>query len=172
MPNHNPPNEPLSLYRPGVGAMIMNKDNRIWVGLRIDRHQIKISSVTQDEPWQMPQGGIDEGEDPYGALVRELEEEIGLTPAHYKIKAETPDWLFYDLPPELQGKLWGGKYRGQRQKWFLLDLIGEDSDINLHTYHPEFEAWRWVKPSEVCDLIVPFKKEIYEKVLQCFAPFL
>lgn len=150
-------------YRPGVGVMLLDPANRVFVGQRLD-------SVV--EAWQMPQGGIDEGEDPYAAVLRELEEETGVSPSLTRLLAETPDWLTYDLPPELMGRIWGGRYRGQRQKWFALRFLGTDADVNIATAHPEFRAWQWVEPQRLPELIVPFKRALYAELVDHFAPIL
>ncbi len=148
-------------YRPCTGVMLLNRKNKVFVGRRID---------TTTEAWQMPQGGIDEGEDPEHSAFRELEEEIGTNNA--EIIARTNGWLFYDLPDELVGKVWGGKFRGQKQIWFLMRFLGKDSDINLEIHHPEFNAWRWVDIANVPDLIVPFKRDLYRAIVKEFQPFL
>ncbi|MBN8530470.1 MAG: RNA pyrophosphohydrolase [Alphaproteobacteria bacterium] len=145
-------------YRPCVGITLFNRDNRVFVARRID---------TIAEAWQMPQGGIDDGESPRVTALRELKEEIGTDKA--EIIAEIPGWLDYDLPEDLIGKLWGGKYRGQRQKWFAMRFLGSDSDINLNTPHPEFLEWRWEKLERVPELIVPFKRELYRRIAEAFA---
>lgn len=153
--------DPASLpYRPCAGVMLMNRDGRVFVGQRID---------TTLEAWQMPQGGIDPGEDARTAAIRELGEEVGVGPELVTLVAEAADELFYDLPPELIGKVWKGKYRGQRQRWFLLRFDGEDADIRIETAHPEFRAWRWVEPADLPHVIVPFKRKLYEDVLAAFA---
>lgn len=146
-------------YRLGVGVMLLNKDGRVFVAKRIDM---------PGDAWQMPQGGIDEGEDPRKAAFRELEEEIGTAKA--KIIAESRDWLTYDLPPELVGKIvWGGRYRGQKQKWFAMRFTGRDSDIDLTAHkHPEFSEWRWAPADTLVDLIVPFKRDLYRQVVAEF----
>lgn len=146
-------------YRPCVGVALFNDRGEVFVGRRID---------TDVEAWQMPQGGIDAGEDPQTALFRELEEEIGTAKA--EIIDEIRDWLTYDLPPELMGKVWGGRYRGQIQKWFALRFLGSDDDINLQTAHPEFSTWRWMTLERLPQVIVPFKREIYAEVARRFAP--
>jgi putative (di)nucleoside polyphosphate hydrolase len=146
-------------YRPGVGVMLLNADNRVFVGQRLD---------STAEAWQMPQGGIDPGEDPLATAYRELEEETGVARRHATLLAETADWLTYDLPPELVGKIWKGKYRGQRQKWFAMRFTGSDADVNIATAHAEFRAWKWADHAEICRLIVPFKVKLYEDILAAF----
>ena len=147
-------------YRRGVGVMLLDRRNRVFVGRRVDTA----------EAWQMPQGGIDEGEAPRAAALRELAEEIGTAKA--EILAETAGWLRYDLPPPLQDRLWGGGYRGQEQKWFAMRFLGEDSDIDIATAHPEFAAWKWVDAAELEAFIVPFKRALYRDVLREFASLL
>ena len=120
----------------------------------------------------MPQGGIDDGEDAEVAALRELGEETGVMPDKVALIAAAPDELFYDLPPDLVGKVWKGKWRGQRQRWFLYRFFGEDSDVDIATAHQEFRTWRWVAPAELPEIIVPFKKTLYENVLSAFAPHL
>lgn len=144
-------------YRPCVGIMLFNRDGRVFVARRRDM---------PSEAWQMPQGGIDPGEDPREAALRELEEEIGTRKA--EIMAETEDWLDYDLPDELVGKLWGGRFRGQRQKWFAMRFLGTDSDINIETEDPEFLDWKWVEAAALPGLIVPFKRPLYEALVRRF----
>ena len=144
-------------YRPNVGVILVNRDGRVFVAARIDNPA---------DAWQMPQGGIDKGEDPAVAALRELEEEIGTGKA--EIVAESDGWYQYDLPPELVGKMWGGKYRGQKQKWYVLRFLGTDADINLDTPHPEFRAWKWVPFEQVPDLIVPFKRDLYQELVETF----
>lgn len=144
-------------YRRGVGIMLLDGKNRVFVARRIDT----------PDAWQMPQGGVEEGEDPRAAALRELEEEIGTAKA--EIIAETAGWLRYDLPPPLQGKLWGGGFRGQEQKWFAMRFLGQDGDIDIATAHPEFDAWKWVAAAELLALIVPFKRALYRQVLEEFA---
>jgi putative (di)nucleoside polyphosphate hydrolase len=141
--------------------MLFNPAGQIFVARRIDM---------PSEAWQMPQGGIDKGEEPRRAALRELEEEIGTDRA--EIIAESPSWRPYDLPPELMSVLWGGRFRGQTQKWFLLRFTGDDSDIDIATEHPEFLEWKWVEIDEVPRLIVPFKRAIYEDVVAEFAPLI
>ena len=154
-------------YRPCVGIMLLNRDRRIWIGQRADADPKRRKYGTW---WQMPQGGIDEGEDPAQAALRELHEETGVTSA--KIIAETNDWLTYDLPPELQGKAWKGRYKGQKQKWFAVEFLGSDDEIMLDDgpagTHPEFDAWRWARLPEIVDLIVPFKRDVYRQLFTEF----
>jgi putative (di)nucleoside polyphosphate hydrolase len=153
--------DPESLpYRPCVGIMLVNRDGLVFVGQRIDSKE--------GDAWQMPQGGIDPGEAAEQAALRELREETGVDARHVQILAHTPEELFYDLPPELVGRLWKGQYRGQRQTWYLARFLGEDSDIDIATEHPEFESWRWTAPETLPDLIVPFKKKIYRAVVAQF----
>lgn len=145
-------------YRPGVGIMLMNEAGLIFVAQRID---------TDGQAWQMPQGGIDPKEDPRQAALRELAEETGTAEA--EILAETPDWLRYDLPEDLRRRVWRGRYKGQRQKWFLMRFLGRDADIDLEAHiHPEFSAWRWAPAAEVPSLIVPFKRDLYRAVVDAF----
>lgn len=141
--------------------MLANSEGRIFVAQRIDN---------PGPAWQMPQGGIDEGEDIEVAALRELEEEIGT--ARAEIVARSVDWMTYELPDELRRTLWKGRYRGQAQKWFLLRFTGTDADIDIATEHPEFSSWRWADPEELPELAVPFKRDIYERVLAEFRPFL
>ena len=150
-------------YRPAAGIMLLNADNKVWLGKRIDNIA---------EAWQMPQGGLDPGEDPQAGALRELEEETGIGPDMVEIIAVAPRTLDYDLPADLVGKLWKGKYRGQRQTWCLMRFIGDDADIDLKTSHPEFNAWKWAEPGHLPDMIVPFKKQLYRDVLDIFAPWL
>ena len=146
-------------YRPCVGLMLMNADGRIFVGQRNDRHK---------DAWQMPQGGVDKGENPRDAALRELWEETGVTADLVEIIAETDGWLPYDLPHEIVPKIWKGRYRGQEQKWFLLRFKGTDDQINIATDHPEFTQWKWQEPNQLVNEIVPFKRDVYEQVLSAF----
>jgi putative (di)nucleoside polyphosphate hydrolase len=153
-------------YRPNVGACLFDRRGLVLMCRRADMPQAE----AQGGGWQLPQGGLDEGEDPREAVLRELEEEIGTRKA--EILAEHPEWLTYDLPEHLMGKALGGKWRGQRQRWFALRFTGRDEDIRLDAGdHPEFDAWRWVPLAEIPSLIVPFKRPIYEVLARDFAPF-
>ena len=151
------------LYRRGVGVMLLNAHNQVWVGRRIDN---------TDDAWQMPQGGIDKGEDPWATALRELEEETGIPPYLVDRIADYPERLRYDLPKGLRSKLWKGKYRGQDQDWYLCRFLGRESDINIATKHPEFNDWKWVAPAELPDLIVPFKRDLYRRLLHEFGVWL
>jgi putative (di)nucleoside polyphosphate hydrolase len=151
------------LYRRGVGVMLLNRDNKVWVGRRIDN---------TDEAWQMPQGGIDKGEEPWATALRELEEETGIAPHLVKRIADCPERLKYDLPDELKPRLWGGKWKGQLQDWFLCRFTGEDADVNIATTHPEFCDWKWVEPAGLPGMIVPFKRDLYRRLLREFAGYL
>lgn len=150
-------------YRPAAAVMLLNADNKVFVAQRID------STV---DAWQMPQGGLDPGEDAQTGALRELEEETGIGSHLVEIIARAAQDLLYDLPPELAGRLWGGKFGGQTQAWFLARFLGSDADINLETEHPEFNAYQWVDPSQLPGLIVPFKRQLYEDVLAAFADHL
>mgnify|MGYP000085436066 CR=1 FL=1 len=146
-------------YRPCVGIMVFNQQGGVFAGQRLDNNQ---------DAWQMPQGGVEKDEHPEAAALRELEEETGI-PAHaVEILAETQDWIPYDLPHALVPRLWKGRYRGQKQKWFLLRFTGEDSLVNINTEHPEFREWCWLPPTELLDKIVPFKRDTYERVIREF----
>ena len=146
-------------YRSCVGVMLANAKGEIFVGQRLDN----------DTPaWQMPQGGVDKGEAPRDAALRELWEETGVEPELVTIEAESETWLPYDLPHDLVPKIWKGKYRGQEQKWFLLRFNGTDQDVNIATKHPEFSEWRWLPADQLVANIVPFKRAVYEQVLQEF----
>src|SRR6476469_9605181 len=150
-------------YRPAAAVMLLNADNKVFVAQRID------SSL---DAWQMPQGGLDPAETPRQGALRELEEETGISPDKVEVLAEASRQLLYDVPPEISGKLWGGKYKGQRQSWFLMRFLGSEADINLETEHPEFRAYQWVDPWHLPNLIVAFKKQLYEDVLAEFAAHL
>ncbi len=144
-------------YRPCVGIMLIDRGGRVFVAQRID---------TPGEAWQMPQGGIDEGESPRHAALRELHEEVGTGKA--EVLAESRDRWRYDLPAELVPRLWNGRYRGQEQKWFALRFQGQDTDIDIATEIPEFSVWRWAEMAELPDIIVPFKRRIYQEVIAEF----
>lgn len=153
-------------YRPNVGAVLFNCEGRVFVARRADLP----NAEGAPGGWQLPQGGIDEDEDPRGAVLRELAEEIGTAQA--EIIGEHPEWLIYDLPPELLGLALGGRYRGQRQRWFALRFTGTDSQIRLdRDPDPEFDAWRWVALSELPALAADFKRDIYETLARSFARF-
>ena len=145
-------------YRPCAGIMLLNEKGQVFVAKRID---------TEIEAWQMPQGGIDEGENPRAAAIRELEEETGIAKA--TVIAEYEGWLTYDLPDELYGKVWKGKYGGQTMKWFVMRFNGRDTDININTENAEFSTWKWADMRNLEDIIVPFKKEIYRKLANEFS---
>ncbi len=144
-------------YRPGVGVMLINGEGRVFVAQRIDM---------QSQAWQMPQGGIDPGESPRQAALRELREEVGSAKA--EVIAEARDWMRYELPAELVPRLWGGRFRGQEQKWFAARFLGHDEGIDLDTEAPEFRAWRWAEMEELPDLIVPFKRRLYQDLVAEF----
>lgn len=144
-------------YRAGVGVMLLDREGRVFVGRRYD---------APGDAWQMPQGGIDPGEEPRAAALRELAEEVGTDKA--EIIAESRGWLTYDLPPDIAGRVWGGRYRGQRQKWFVMRFTGGGDDIRLDTAHPEFSDWKWVEAEALPRFVIPFKRALYEAVLAEF----
>jgi putative (di)nucleoside polyphosphate hydrolase len=150
-------------YRPAVGVMLLNREGKVFVAQRLD------STL---EAWQMPQGGLDKGEDEVAGALRELEEETGIGPKHVEIVARLPEPLYYDLPDELLGKIWKGKWRGQRQTWFLCRFTGTDADVNIDTPEPEFRAWKWADPQDLPSMIVPFKRKLYEDLLSAFSAWL
>ncbi len=155
-------------YRAGVGIMVLNPAGKVWVGRRADA-----ANDAEARCWQMPQGGIDDDEDPRRAAVRELYEETSIR--SIEILAETPDWLSYDLPAHLIPKVWGGRFRGQRQKWYVARFTGAETEIDLGTPgspHAEFVAWRWCAPRDLPSVIIPFKRDLYERVLGIFEPIL
>ncbi|CAN5435341.1 RNA pyrophosphohydrolase [soil metagenome] len=156
--------EAAGVYRPCVGVMLLNAQNRVWVGRRSDF----VNEEGMGHWWQMPQGGIDEGEDPQAAVMRELYEETSVRSA--VILAEAPEWFKYDIPAHLIGKAWAGRYRGQTQKWFALRFTGEESEIDLNPpgHKQEFDEWRWADMDELPSLIVPFKRAVYEQVIAAF----
>ena len=148
-------------YRLGVGIMLINGDGLVFGGRRID---------APAEAWQMPQGGIDPGESPDAAALRQLAEETGVTKVD--VIAESRGGLTYDLPPELAARIWDGRYIGQRQKWFAMRLLGRDDEIDLNTHHPEFAAWRWLTPDDMVRLIIPFKRRLYTDIFTEFGGLL
>ncbi len=148
-------------YRPCVGIMLINADGMIFGGQRIDNRA---------EAWQMPQGGIDEGESVEQACFREMKEEIGTDRA--EILSVHPEWLNYDIPLPLADRLWRGAYRGQTQKWVALRFTGTDSDINIHTHEPEFFSWQWMTPARLIELAVPFKRQVYSDIMDSFSDYL
>jgi len=144
-------------YRQGVGVMLLNRQAEVLVGKRIDM---------PSDAWQMPQGGIDARETPEAAAWREMREEIGTDKA--ALLAESRDWYFYDLPPDLADQIWRGRFRGQRQKWFAFRFLGQDADIDITTHRPEFSAWKWAPMAELPSLIVPFKRRLYAELVSEF----
>lgn len=161
---------PHSGYRPCVGVLVLNSMNQVWIGRR------SVSKKKNNPPgpgkwWQMPQGGIDKGELPQAAALRELHEETGIAAASVEIIAESNAWYSYDLPSEIVGRKWGGRFRGQTQKWFAMRFSGLDDEVNISPPPPheiEFDEWRWAAPEELLDLIVPFKRDVYVAVLNEF----
>ena len=151
------------LYRRGAGIMLLNRDGRVFVAARIDNPA---------DAWQMPQGGLDEGEEPWAGALRELEEETGIVPALVERVAHCAEPLRYDLPEELATRIWGGRWKGQVQHWFLARFTGSDEDIDIATETPEFRNWKWVEPAQIPEMIVPFKRELYERLLREFGQYL
>lgn len=143
-------------YRPCVGVMLINRDGLVFVGQRNDRFE---------DAWQMPQGGVDPGEDAREAALRELREETGVSADLVEILAETSGWLPYDLPHDIVPVIWKGRFRGQEQKWFLMRFLGSDAQVDIETEHPEFTTWKWLEADRLVEHIVPFKRDVYEKVL-------
>jgi len=148
------------LYRPAVGMMLLNGENKVFVGERCDN---------KEPAWQMPQGGIGPHEDTDQAMLRELQEEIGTRNVEIIVKSKI--WYKYDLPKPLAGRLWNGRFKGQKQIWYVLRFRGQDEDINIHTYHPEFRTWKWVEKEELLELIIPFKRDLYTRVLHDLWPY-
>jgi len=151
--------KPDHLYRNGVGIMMLNCDKKIFVGKRIDNNS---------DAWQMPQGGIDAGEDEDEAMYRELKEETGVIEKNVKFLKKSQDYFYYNLPYNLQKKFWGGKFLGQKQRWYLLEFIGDEGSINIKTPDPEFSEWKWVEAKNIIDSIVGFKRKMYEEVIEEF----
>ncbi len=152
-----------ALYRPCVGVMMVNAQGKVFVGKRIDG--------ADTDFWQMPQGGVDPGENLAEAAFRELHEETGVSKRHLELVGAMEEEIFYDLPDELKGRMWGGRFLGQRQRWFLVRFTGADEDVDLNAHkHPEFCEWQWVDPARLPDLIVPFKRAVYETVVAALAP--
>ena len=147
-------------YRLNVGIMLINHDCRVVVGQRRDNHS---------DAWQMPQGGIDDGENPKEAALRELHEETGIPANLVQVLEVSENWISYDLPKDLISQLWGGRFRGQKQKWYLMRFLGSDTEVNIQTETPEFSAWKWIPPDALVENIVPFKKSVYQKVLSEFS---
>lgn len=148
-------------YRRGVGMMLLNAKNQIFMAQRVD---------FPSDYWQMPQGGIDEGETPHDALLRELQEEIGT--ANATIMAQTPKWLAYDFPEEWLPRIWGGRFRGQEQQWYLMRYEGTDQEIHLETATPEFSRWQWMDRAQLPHVVIPFKRPLYETLLTLFEPYM
>jgi putative (di)nucleoside polyphosphate hydrolase len=145
-------------FRKGIGVFLINTNNQLWVGKRID---------FKNDYWQMPQGGIDNNENPRQAMIRELSEEVGIK-KNYEILMEREGWLSYSLPSSLKKIVWDGRYVGQIQKWFACKFFGKDKEFDLETHKPEFEEWKWIRPEDAVKLVVPFKKKLYEDVLKGF----
>lgn len=150
-------------YRPCVGVMLLNRAGKVFAGQRLDNPA---------PAWQMPQGGIDPGEAPQEAALRELGEETGIPASAVEIVAEAPDWITYDLPVDLVPRMWKGRYRGQRQRWFLMRFVGSDDLIDIATETPEFRTWAWVDADGLVERIVPFKRATYRAVMEAFRPYL
>ena len=151
------------LYRRGVGVMLINRTKHVFVGRRIDN---------RDEAWQMPQGGIDGGEESWPAALRELKEETGIRRKLVEKVACLPQQLRYEIPDAIASRLWGGKWKGQLQDWYLARFLGTDADVDIATEHPEFSHWKWVEPRLLPELIVPFKRDMYRTIVDGFSDFL
>ena len=145
-------------FRKGIGVFLINTNNQLWVGKRID---------FKNDYWQMPQGGIDNNENPRQAMIRELSEEVGIK-KNYEILMELEGWLSYSLPSSLKKIVWDGRYVGQIQKWFACRFFGKDKEFDLETHKPEFEEWKWIRPEDAVKFVVPFKKKLYKDVLKGF----
>ncbi|MCE3254759.1 MAG: pyrophosphohydrolase [Rickettsiaceae bacterium] len=154
-------NKPDHLYRSGVGIVVINRDKKIFVGKRIDNHS---------DAWQMPQGGLDAGEDEDTAMFRELVEETGIKDV--RVISKSKKYFYYNLPYKLQKKFWGGKFLGQKQRWYLAEFLGDDSLVNINTSDPEFSEWKWISKEELVNVIVPFKKKLYVEIINEFKEFL
>ena len=148
----------MGLLRKGIGIFLLNSKKQLWIGKRID---------VKNDYWQMPQGGIDNNESPLQAMKREMKEETGIT-ENFNVITESKEWLSYELPKDLVNVVWGGKYLGQKQKWFACNFFGKDDEIKLDKHKPEFMDWKWIKPEHVLDLVVPFKRKMYEEILRNF----
>lgn len=152
------------LYRPNVGLALFHASGRVFLGRRV--------GASGSHQWQMPQGGVDPGEDTHTAALRELEEEVGVRSSEVSLLQETPDWLYYDFPPELIARSNGNRrFIGQRQKWFAFRFLGNDHDIRLDLHTPEFSEWRWGELQAVPKLVIPFKRGVYQEVARRFAPY-
>ena len=160
-----------SRYRPCVGIMLLNRAGLVFIGRRRSRRNVV--QLVSGHDWQMPQGGIDPGEAPHAAALRELWEETGVTSV--STLAEAPDWLTYDIPPDVGRRPWKGRFQGQRQRWFAMRFEGADDEIDIDApgqgHKPEFDAWRWERMDRLAELIVPFKRPVYEQVVRCFAGY-
>jgi len=150
-------------YRPNVGIMLVNAQNKVFVGQRLDRFT---------NAWQMPQGGIDEGEDSNDAVFRELLEETGVTENLVRVEAISKEWIYYDFPEDIIDELWSGKYKGQRQRYYLMRFFGQDDQINIDTKEPEFSDWKWIDLDDLLDNIVAFKRDVYQQVIAEFKKYL
>jgi len=155
--------KPDYLYRSGVGIMLINPEKKIFVGKRIDNHS---------DAWQMPQGGTDPGEDEDLAMFRELKEETGISSVDVKLIGKSRGYFYYNLPYKLQKKFWGGKYLGQKQRWYLAELVGDESRINLNHEKPEFSEWKWIEKDKLINVVVGFKRGLYRDVIKEFLEFL